>query len=105
LIGDNYKSPELVEIVIYYASGYLCRRLLKSTKCDVCLHSFLTNVDSSDLSIVEFVNMKTQIYLLNCINIIYNLYKLFLNAEFYFTKNVILSDCYEKNPNYVLLGF
>lgn len=43
LIEDNYKSPELVEIVIYYASGYLCRRLLKFTKCEVCLSSFLTN--------------------------------------------------------------
>lgn len=36
LIGDNYKSPELVEIVIYYASGYLCHHL-QSTKCEVCL--------------------------------------------------------------------
>jgi len=40
LIVDNKKSPELVEIVFYYASGYLCRRsrLLKSTKCEVYLH-------------------------------------------------------------------
>ncbi|KAE9528594.1 hypothetical protein AGLY_012169 [Aphis glycines] len=60
LIGDNYKSPELVEIVIYYASGYLCHRLLKSTKCGVCFSSFLTNLDSSDLAVAELVNMKTQ---------------------------------------------
>jgi len=32
LIANNYKSPKLVEIVIYYASGYLCRHLLKTTK-------------------------------------------------------------------------
>lgn len=37
LIANNHKSPELVEIVIYYASGYLCRRLLKTTKCETCL--------------------------------------------------------------------
>lgn len=93
LIGDNYKSPELVEIVIYYASGYLCRRLLKSTKCEVCMNSFLTNLNSSDLAVADLVNMKTQGFLLNC-NLY--LYKLFLNAEFFFVKNVVLSDCYEK---------
>ncbi|KAL4084330.1 hypothetical protein QTP88_028154 [Uroleucon formosanum] len=37
LIANNHKSPELVEIVIYYASGYLCRCLLKTTKCETCL--------------------------------------------------------------------
>lgn len=99
MIGDNYKSPELVEIVIYYASGYLCRRLIKSTKCEVCLNSFLTNLDSSDLALADLVNMKTQGYLLNC-NLY--LYKLFLNAEFYFVKNVIFSDCYERTLTHII---
>lgn len=59
IIADNYKSPELVEIVIYYASGYLCRRLLKSTNCETCLKPFLTNLKTSDLAVADLVNMKT----------------------------------------------
>ena len=79
----------------------MCRRLLKSTKCEVCLSSFLTNLDSSDLAVAELVNMKTQGYLLNC-NLY--LYKLFLNDEFYFVKNVILSDCYERTLTNIIIN-
>lgn len=36
-------------------------RLLKSTKYEVFLNLFLTNLDSSYLAVAELVNMKTQV--------------------------------------------
>lgn len=101
LIANNYKSLELVEIVIYYASGYLCRRLLKTTKCETCLSSFLTNLDTFNLAVAELVSMKTKVFLLNC-NIY--LYDIFLNAEKFFVKNVIYSDCYEKTLTDIIIN-
>lgn len=101
LIANNYKSPELVEIVIYYASGYWCRRLLKTTKCETCLSSFLTNLNISNLDLAELVSMKTKGFLLNC-NLY--LYDIFLNAEKFFVKNVIYCDCYEKTLTDIIIN-
>ena len=50
---DGTGSDELIDMVIYSASGYLCRRLLKRTKCDVCRDSLLTNLSTSDLAVGE----------------------------------------------------
>jgi len=88
LIDNNYKSPDRVEIVIYYASQYLCRCLLKFTKCKTCLNSFLTNLDTFNLAVAEFWNTYEKKdylpgYLLN--SELY-LYDIFLNTDNFFVK-------------------
>lgn len=50
---------------------------------------------------VELVSMKTKGLLLNC-NIY--LYDIFLNAEKFFVKNVIYSDCYEKTLTDIIIN-
>lgn len=52
-------NPEVVDIAIYYASGYLCRRLMKTTST-ICQRSFLTNLETSKLAVAELVNKKTK---------------------------------------------
>jgi len=86
-------DPELTDIILYSASGYLCRKLLKFTKCQVCRDSFLTKVETSNLAVAELVNAKTKGFLLHC-NLF--LFEIFRKTEFYFQKNVTSSDVYEK---------
>lgn len=97
IVSNNsyISNPEVVDIAIYYASGYLCRRLIK-TDCQICQKSFLTNLETSKLAVAELINEKTKGYLLYC-NLY--LYKLFHKAEEYFVNNVLESNCYEKNIN------
>jgi len=93
-------NPEVVDIAIYYASGYLCRRLIK-TSCTICQRSFLTNLETSKLAVAELVNKKTKGYLMYC-NLY--LYKLFHKAEEYFVINVMQSDCYERTMTDMVLN-
>ena len=86
-------DPELTDIILYSASGYLCRKLLKFTKCQVCRDSFLTKVETSNLAVAELVNAKTKGFLLHC-NLF--LFEIFRKTEFFFQKNVTSSDVYEK---------
>jgi len=92
-LAEYYDGEELEDIIIYSASGYLCRRLRKFSKCDVCRQALLTNLETSELGITELVNAKTKGFLLYC-NL--HLYHLFKQTETHFVKNVSSSDCYER---------
>lgn len=93
---DGTGTDELVDMMIYSASGYLCRRLLKRTNCQKCQDCILTNLSTSNLAVAELVNLKTKGFLLFC-NLY--LYKLFRQVEIFFCKNVSFSNCYEKTVN------
>ena len=96
---DGMQTTELEDMLLYAASGYLCRKFLKSVKCEKCRKAFLTNLDTSNLAIAELVNARTRGFLLYC-NL--HLYQLFRMTEVFFQKNVLLSDCYEKTTTDVL---
>lgn len=53
--SEDSTNPELSNIILYSASGYSCRRLIKFSKCQRCKDSFLTKVETSDLvRVVQF---------------------------------------------------
>lgn len=93
---DGSSSSELVDIILYSACGYLCRRLLKLTKCSLCRDAILTKLSTENLAVAEIVNLKTRGFLLHC-----NLYlfKLFRRAETFFSENVKFANCYERTVN------
>lgn len=93
LVALDYSGGELVDIVLYSTSGYLCRRLRKATKCETCRQALLTKLETSELAVAELVNSKTKGFLLYC-NVY--LYDIFRKTETYFVKNAVLSDCYER---------
>lgn len=99
LISEEYDGSgesELTDMILYSATGYLCRRLLKFTKCETCREALLTKLSSSDIAVAELVNLKTRGFLLHS-----NLYlfKLFRQTETFFAINVQFSNCYEKTLN------
>lgn len=96
---DGMQISELQDMIIYSASGYLCRKFLRSEKCEVCRKAFLTTLDTSKLAVAELVNDKTKGFLLYC-NL--HLYHLFRMTEVFFSENVSSSDCYEKTITDVL---
>ena len=93
---DGTGSYELVDIIIYSASGYLCRHLLKRTQCNTCRESLVTHLSTSNLAVAELVNLKMKGFLLYC-----NLYlhKLFRETESFFCNNVKFSNCYVRTIN------
>lgn len=72
---DGTSHDELVDMIIYSASGYLCRRFLK-TKCEVCREALLTNLSTSELAVAELVNRKTKGFLLYCNLYLYKLFQI-----------------------------
>ena len=56
LIAEEYDGTgdsEIVDMIIYSACGYLCRRLSKRTKCNTCQDSLLTKLSASDMAVAE----------------------------------------------------
>ena len=85
--------PELTDLIIYSACGYLCRKLTKFSKCQLCKESLLTKVETSNLEVAQIVNMKTKGFLMYC-NLY--LYRICRKTEQFFVQNVKFSDVYEK---------
>lgn len=90
------RDSELADIILYSTSGYLCRRLLRLTKCSICRDAILTKLSTSDIEVAELVNLKTKGFLLYC-NLY--LYRLFHRTERFFAENVKYGNCYERTMN------
>lgn len=94
LLALDFSAGELQDVILYYACGYLCRRLIKRfSKCEVCKNSFLTKLDPNELEVAEIVTVKNKGYLLNCNIYLFNILR---RTENYFVKNVKSSNVYEK---------
>jgi len=76
--SSNISNPELVDIAIYYASGDLCRQLIKTTGT-ICQRSFLTKLETTKLAVAELVNKKTKGYLMYCNLYLYKLFHYQMN--------------------------
>jgi len=93
LIAEIFSGSEMEDIIIYSACGYLCRKLQKWTKCDVCLSAFSRKLETNELAVADLVNAKTKGFLVYCNLYLFNLLK---KTETFFQRNVTSSLCYQK---------
>jgi len=56
----NYNSAEALDCIIYYACGYISRKLSKNTSCLLCSKALKSNNAYVDLPEAELVNLKSK---------------------------------------------
>lgn len=59
VFDHSYASCEVVDCIIYYVTGYMCRKLLKSTECHVCKRGLAVPFSHSQKPEAALVNCKT----------------------------------------------
>lgn len=102
----DYCGSEVIECVVYYVTGYLCRKLLKLFhNCEICKKSLAlpNDVGTVDRSVALLTNIKTKGYLIHP-NI--NFYKLISHTEEYFSNHITNSaDIYNDTTEYILENY
>ena len=84
---DNEMSPQIINCVIYYTCGFICRKMLKKTKCIVCREAFASKEENSTLAIANLLNLKnrgglmlTNIFLYKILREIENLFIKYIDS-------------------------
>jgi hypothetical protein len=56
-VGEN--SSEVIDCVIYYLTGFVCRKLLQQISCDKCKSALIFEDVFSNRPEAELTNLKT----------------------------------------------
>lgn len=59
VVEHDYTCAPVVDCVIYYVTGYLCRQVSKYSKCETCRNAFVAPLIFSQHSEAQLVNCKT----------------------------------------------
>ncbi|KAH6947068.1 hypothetical protein HPB50_016987 [Hyalomma asiaticum] len=86
ICDHSYASAEVVDCIVYYVSGFVCRKMLKNTKCDACKLGLASRVSHSEKPEAALVNCKT---LGRLIHPSTNIFVLLRATEMEFQKNSI----------------
>lgn len=58
LSDHTYCHPDIIDCVVYCATGYLCNHLLKTIKCTICKNALINPVKQSFFSAAVLANTK-----------------------------------------------
>ena len=75
----------IIDVIIFYVTGFLCRKMKKFTKCERCLTAFESCTESVHLLQAELVNEKNRGGLVYANSDMYNLFRV---TEHYFRQNL-----------------
>lgn len=89
-------SEEIIDCVIYYICGFICRKMLTKTKCDLCRKAFSSQRESATLPVAKLVNIKSKGGLIHPNT---HLYKMFRAIETLFIKNINSENVYHNVIN------
>jgi hypothetical protein len=92
VLDHDYSKASVMNCVIYYMIGSLCRKFLKFVKCETCKVAFESFESERAKSHSELINLKSKGFLIYPNN---HLYKLLLNVEEILMKNIKSPKCYE----------
>ncbi|KAF0687820.1 Uncharacterized protein FWK35_00036204, partial [Aphis craccivora] len=98
LLDKNYADSTVFDYIVYFLAGYVDRRLVKKTKCDMCIES-LKYLNTSEGQIgkeADLVQSKTKGYLTYPDS---NLYKIIKQLEECFALNASSNDVFESTCN------
>lgn len=56
----NYNSTTAIDCIVYYACGYISKKLSKSNTCLHCLNALKSSSTYVDVPVAELVNLKTK---------------------------------------------
>lgn len=94
-IEHDYASATVVSCIIYYVTGFLCRKFRKKYKCDGCQKAFQSVQDNENFSAQALlVNIKSKGALIHSNQF---LFSLIMTIEKYFCKNIESGDQYVYN--------
>lgn len=91
VLDHDYTRPEQADCIIYYVTGYLCRKLLKSTSCEECRRGLVLSDSISDRPEAALVNLKTRGRLLHPAT---HIFQMLERAEAVFRKHAEKPDAY-----------
>ena len=72
---EEEMSEDVLDCVIYYIYGYICRKMLKNNKCLHCRKAFSTCDENEIFPISELVNLKTKGRLIHPNRHLYKMFK------------------------------
>lgn len=56
----NYNNVSVLSCIVYYTTGYVPNKIVKSTSCQICLSSLKTTDKFSDFPEAELINLKSK---------------------------------------------
>lgn len=99
IYDHSYALAEVVDCIVYYVTGFVCRKLLNSTTCETCKLGLARPVAHSQVPEAALVNCKT---LGKLIHPTTNIFVLLRAAEVEFQKNCTQRNAYELTIDHIL---
>lgn len=96
IIEQDYGMPEVVDCIVYYLTGYVCKRFSKSTICALCKDALIGSGSADE---AQLTNLKTRGALFHPNMKIYNLLRI---TEVHFAKYCTSHEVYELTLSAVL---
>uniref|UniRef100_A0A0K8RG57 Transposable element n=1 Tax=Ixodes ricinus TaxID=34613 RepID=A0A0K8RG57_IXORI len=97
-----YPSAHVEDCIVYYITGFLCRKLLKHTTCAACKQGLVSPTSLSEKPEAAFVNCKTRGKLLHPTT---NVFNLVCATETCFQKHAESKFAYERTLDEVMDNF
>lgn len=94
IIEHDYEMDEVMSCILYYIIGYICRRMLKITKCEPCRSAFISRYENilSDCPESKLVTVKSRGGLIHP-NV--HLVQIFKKIEISFQNHLNCTNVYE----------
>ncbi len=99
IVEHDYSFAPVVACVIYYVTGYLCRQIMKHSKCHVCSAAFVAPVHYSQQLAAQLVNMKSRGKLIHP-NM--KFFEFIRSVEYCFAQYCDQADVYERTVDAML---
>ena len=92
IFDHDYCNAPVLSCIIYYVTGFLCRKLGKKyNSCEICKSVFATQPAKATIPQALLVNIKSKGKLIHPSTILYNL---FVETEKYFQEAIASGDCF-----------
>ena len=95
----NYFQTSTISCVVYYVCGYMCRKIFKSTNCNICLETLKGSTESSNIPEATLTLLKSNGKL---IYPNFHVFNLVLVLEKGFTMHCTDIDVFQLTLNYLL---
>lgn len=94
IIDHNYSMADVVDCIIYYVTGFVCKTMLKKTTCPNCCKAFAYNGNIiRELPEAHLVNIKTRGKLIHPNTKIFQFFK---EIKKIFARNITSSNVYQE---------
>lgn len=75
-MDHNYTKSPVVDCIVYYVTGFVCRKLMKRSKCALCKSALIATFETyNTTSEAELVNIKTRGRLIHANKTLFHLFQ------------------------------